>query len=198
MKKIFYKKSFILFLYAISVLIFCVFYQNANNIIAFTFVTISSYIDEPSISGHLEKLSEALQSIQIQFPLRVLTGIVNIYINAVFLILIFKIWNLFSKSKVSIPFYNITNSFYLTLYVNVFNNLALTLFMIITGVAMDYHQNFAFILYSLWIFIINSFIVIYYLNVKFGVLKQTIFYFAVNFVILLLLKLGGYYEWNIF
>ncbi len=198
MKKRLDNKTFILFLYATSIMIFCIFYQNTNNVISISFSAIKSFVDDPIVSESLDNISKALQSFQVQFPIRILTGLLGIYLNSISLFLVFKGFSFVNKSKIRIPFYDITHSFYLTLYVSVLTNIILIIFMVLTSTSMDYHQNIYFIIFSLWNSILSSIIVIYYLYNKYGVMKLPIIYFSISLLILLFIKMGGYYEWNIF
>ncbi len=198
MKKRLDNKTFILFLYATSIMIFCIFYQNTNNVISISFSAIKSFVDDPIVSESLDNISKALQSFQVQFPIRILTGLLGIYLNSISLFLVFKGFSFVNKSKIRIPFYDITYSFYLTLYVSVLTNIILIIFMVLTSTSMDYHQNIYFIIFSLWNSILSSIIVIYYLYNKYGVMKLPIIYFSISLLILLFIKMGGYYEWNIF
>lgn len=197
MKKMFYKQPFILLLFSISVLIFSSLYQNTNNIISSTFDVINSYINDSSITDISNKFSEALQSVQLQFSLRFLTGLIGIYINSVLLLLVLKIWNRFSKTKTAIQFYSTTQAFYLSQYVYILNYIILSLYMLMTGSAMDYNQDIFAILYNLWNLVLSCFIVVYYFKIKYGILKPTISYFTLYFAVFLFLSLGGYYKWII-
>lgn len=117
-----YKKSFILLLYATSLLIFSLFYQSSNNFVSYIFETINEFVDDPQISNGIDNFSMAIQSFQVQFPLRIITGLVGVYINSSLLFITYKIWTFFSKSKKSISFYDTTQAFYLSLYASILNN----------------------------------------------------------------------------
>ena len=198
MKKLYHKKPFILSVFAISVLFFCLIYQNTNNVISSTFSVLNSYISDSSVTAISNKLSEAFQSVQLQFSLRFLSGLVGVYINSIFLYLVIKIWNRFSKQKTSIDFYITTHAFYLSLYVSIFSYIILSLFMIITGSAMDNHQSIFPVLYNIWTFLLGSLVVVYYFKSQYGILRQTISYFFLYFVIILFINIGGYFEWITF
>lgn len=191
MEKLIKNNFFIISIFAISTLLFTFLYENSNNFISESSNILINYLNDPSIADSIAKFSLALQNVQLQFPLRFLSGLFVVYINSSLLFILIKLWSVFSKTPSIISFSTTTNIFYRTLYISTINNILLSIFMLITKISIDALKSGVVDIFSFWTLTSTSFIIIYTFKKNNYSIVQPIIYFSLNLLLLILIKYGG-------
>lgn len=192
------RKRYILLFLCLSTLTFCIIYQNTNNAISTLLTTVESFSDSSKADNTLNKVSAILQSVHVQFAIRIITQLLNLYISAFLLLVFFKFWNCFLKHKINVNFGDIINAYYLSIYVYIINYILNDFFMLITKTSMDYHQSIYFVIYDLSVCLVSYIIISIFLKNKYKTLAPIISFFSLSMLVQSFFKIGGLFEWKIF
>ena len=166
MNKIYNKKIFILAILSISILVFCMIYKNTPNGVSKTIIDIADIAatSEIDVSNEFDKILQVTQNEFIQFPIRFINSLVSIYIEAILLLIVFKIVNIFNNKKYKITLKDLVDTFYLSLYVIAINLFIQTIYMFVVGQAIDYTMDIYTNIYNLLFNILNFAVIIYFLK----------------------------------
>lgn len=193
MNKIYNKKIFILAILSISILVFCMIYKNTPNGVSKTIIDIADIAatSEIDVSNEFDKILQVTQNEFIQFPIRFINSLVSIYIEAILLLIVFKIVNIFNNKKYKITLKDLVDTFYLSLYVIAINLFIQTIYMFVVGQAIDYTMDIYTNIYNLLFNILNFAVIIYFLKKRHDVIVIPSIYSLILVVGQSILAVGG-------
>lgn len=193
MNKIYNKKVFILAILSISILVFCMIYKNTPNGVSKTIIDIADIAatSEIDVSNEFDKILQVTQNEFIQFPIRFINSLVSIYIEAILLLIVFKIVNIFNNKKYKITLKDLVDTFYLSLYVIAINLFIQTIYMFVVGQAIDYTMDIYTNIYNLLFNILNFAVIIYFLKKRHDVIVIPSIYSLILVVGQSILAVGG-------
>lgn len=193
MSKIYNKKIFILAILSISILVFCMIYKNTPNGVSKTIIDIADIAatSEIDVSNEFDKILQVTQNEFIQFPIRFINSLVSIYIEAILLLIVFKIVNIFNNKKYKITLKDLVDTFYLSLYVIAINLFIQTIYMFVVGQAIDYTMDIYTNIYNLLFNILNFAVIIYFLKKRHDVIVIPSIYSLILVVGQSILAVGG-------
>lgn len=193
MNKIYNKKIFILAILSISILVFCMIYKNTPNGVSKTIIDIADIAatSEIDVSNEFDKILQVTQNEFIHFPIRFINSLVSIYIEAILLLIVFKIVNIFNNKKYKITLKDLVDTFYLSLYVIAINLFIQTIYMFVVGQAIDYTMDIYTNIYNLLFNILNFAVIIYFLKKRHDVIVIPSIYSLILVVGQSILAVGG-------